>query len=156
MDFRDVTALALDEFWGKLEKAVEGLSDEEIRWRPTTESNHVLWLVWHCGRVEDGWMNYLRGLPESSNLWVTEGWSERFGLADAGSGYGDSAADVAAFPDVPVALALEYFRSVREKTLIFLDSMTAEDLPQKQSPPDEDKEGPTTAWTLAHLLVELS
>ena len=34
--------------------------------------------------------------------------------------------------------------------------MTAEDLPQKQSPPDEDKEGPTTAWTLAHLLVELS
>ncbi len=73
MDFKDVTGLALDEYWDKLEKVTDGLDDDEIRWQPSPESNHILWLVWHCARAEDGWMAYLRDVPASREVWNTEG-----------------------------------------------------------------------------------
>ena len=156
MDFKDVAGLALDEYWAKLEKAVDGLDDEEIRWQPSPKSNHILWLVWHCARVEDGWMAYLREVPESREVWNTEGWPERFGLSETATGYGDSAADIAEFPEVPVSLALDYFRSVRQMIREFLGTLTSEDLPLKHTDQNTSETGPTTAWTLAHLLVELS
>ena len=155
MDFKDVTGLALDEYWDKLEKATDGLDDEEIRWQPSPESNHILWLVWHCARAEDGWMAYLSDVPASGEVWNNEGWPEHFGLSKTANGTHDTAADVAGFPEVPLSLALDYYRSVRQSTREVLGNLTSEDLPLQHTDQDTGEIGPTTAWTLAHVLVEL-
>ncbi len=37
-------------------RAVEGLSDEQLRWRPPNGGNPIAWLLWHIPEVEDNWI----------------------------------------------------------------------------------------------------
>ena len=92
-------------------------------------------------------------LRETGSLWRSEGWADRFGLSHERSGYGDTAQDVAAFPDIPMPDLLAYLDAVRQSTLALLDTLTEEDLPQTRTRPRTETP-PTVAWTLAHLLVE--
>ena len=151
MDFRDVVRSGLQEYTDHLKRAVEGLTPTELRWQPSLQANHIAWLVWHIARVEDGWVNeYIR---ESEPLWRSDGWTDRFGLPSERGGYGDTAEDIAAFPDIPMTDLLAYLDSVRESTLALLDSLTEEDLPQTRTT-RRTQSPPTVAWVLAHLLVE--
>ena len=151
MDFRDIVRSGLEEYTGHLKRAVEGLTPAELRWQPSLQSNHITWLVWHIARVEDGWVNeYLR---ESDPLYRSGGWADRFGLAPERGGFGDTAEDIAAFPEIPLSDLFAYHEAVRKSTLALLDTLTEADLTltrttrRTQSPP-------TVAWTLGHLLVE--
>ena len=151
MDFRDVVRSGLREYTDHLKRAVDGLSPVELKWQPSLSATHINWLVWHVGRVEDGWVNEYLG--EAEPLWRSDGWAGRFGLASDRGGYGDTAEDIAGFPEIPMPDLLAYLATVRQSTLVLLDSLTEADLPQtrtttRRQPP------PTVAWTLAHLLVE--
>ena len=151
MDFRDVVRSGLDEYLAALKKAVDGLTPAELRWQPSLQANHINWLVWHIGRVEDGWMNeYLR---ETDTLWASEGWADRFNLPHERSGYGDTAEDIAAFPEIPMPDLLAYLETVRQSTVALLGTLTEEDLPQTRTTPRTESP-PTVVWTLAHVLIE--
>jgi len=151
MDFRDVVRSGLEEYTAHLKKTVDGLTPVELRWQPSLNANNINWLVWHIGRVEDGWINgYLR---QSESLWRSQGWADRFGLPPERGGYGDTAEDIAAFPEIPMDELLTYLDAVRQSTLSLLDTLSEEDLPQTRTP-RRTGTPPTVAWTLAHLLVE--
>ena len=57
--------------------AVEGLSDDELAWRPDPEANSIAWLVWHLTRIEDDHVAHVAGTTQA---WVEDGWADRFGL----------------------------------------------------------------------------
>ena len=57
MDFRDILKSQMTEYSEALESALEGLTPDERRFQPTTESNHVDFIVWHMARVEDTLLN---------------------------------------------------------------------------------------------------
>jgi len=153
MDFRDIVRSGLQEYTDHLNRAVEGLTPAELRWQPSLQANHIVWLVWHIGRVEDGWVNeYIR---ESGPLWRSDGWADRFGLSSERGGYGDTAEDVTAFPEIPMPDLLAYLDAVRRSTLALLDTLSEADLPQIRTT-RRTQSPPTVAWTLAHLLVENS
>ncbi|GIT17572.1 MAG: hypothetical protein CM1200mP39_03780 [Dehalococcoidia bacterium] len=96
-DHRDVSLQSINDYGHQLLKAIEGLSMEEARWMPTPESNHILWILWHIGRMEDMWGWYLRGGGESA--WIEGGWANRLGIDAKRTGAGDSIDQVRNFPD---------------------------------------------------------
>lgn len=153
MDFRDVTKLAFAEYKGALERALDGLTPAELRWQPSPNANHALWLAWHIARVEDSWVN--RYLAGGEQLWQSEGWSERLGIPGEAGGSGYTAEEVAAFPDVAIAEVTAYHDAVRASVLPVIDALSESDLEKSY----ENRRGqrtaaPTVAWVLAHIAIE--
>ncbi|WP_238012473.1 DUF664 domain-containing protein [Dactylosporangium sp. AC04546] len=108
--------------------AVDGLTAEQLRWAPAPGANTIGWLVWHLTRVQDSHLTEL--IDGAEELWVTGDFAGRFGLdPDPGNtGYGHTAAEVATVrAESPDAL-IAYFEAVHERTITFLEKLSAEDL----------------------------
>jgi uncharacterized damage-inducible protein DinB len=151
MDFRDVTKLAMVEYKEAMEKALDGMTPAELRWQPSPNANHALWLAWHIARVEDGWLNGY--VAEGEEVWTSGGWEQRLGLAAEGSGFGFSAEDVAAFPDMDIAEVAGYHDAVRSAALKVIDGLTGAELDKARENPRRRRQ-PTIAWVLGHVAIE--
>lgn len=106
---------------------VDGLTVEQVLARPTPDANPIAWLLWHLARVQD---HHVSELLETDQLWVTDGWAPRFGLAPDpdNTGYGHSSAEVAAVrPERPEVL-VEHLEAVDARTRPLLEGCTADDL----------------------------
>ena len=153
-DHRDVTLQSIDDYGCQLLKAIERLSIEEARWMPTPESNHILWILWHIGRMEDMWGWYLRGGGESA--WIEGGWANRLGIDAKRNGAGDSIDQVRNFPDLEVKEVTEYWQVSRNLLIPAIKQISNEMLTIKRPAiwthaPDR---APTLLWVLGRLPVE--
>jgi hypothetical protein len=103
--------------------AVEGLTTDELLWRPDADANHVAWLVWHLSRVQD---DHLAGVGQVEQAWTAQGWSSRFGLPypDDTIGYGQSSKDVGAFVLSDPGLLTGYHEAVHSLTGSVLDGLS--------------------------------
>ncbi len=151
MDFRDVVRSGLEEYLGDLEKALDGLSPVELAWRPAPSSNNISWLAWHMARVEDRWVNAY--LKQSTEVWIEDGWHERFGMSAEDHGGRQTAEQAVSTPALPMDGLLDYYKAVRAATLEHLDTLSEADLGKRYRHRDRDP-GPTVSWVLAHLLIE--
>ena len=106
-------------------QAADGLSKAQLVYRPEEGSNSIAWLVWHLTRVED---SHLAPVTQLDEAWLTEDWSERFGLSGSTSiGYGDGPEQVAAIqPDTE--LLLGYHDRVNGRVLEYLPGVDANEL----------------------------
>ena len=106
--------------------ALDGLSDEELRWRPDEGANTIAWLVWHLSRVEDDHVSEVAG---TSQIAASSGWSARLALPfdDADTGWQHSpeqVSQVVAGGD----LLLGYYDAVRDATAAYLAGLSDADL----------------------------
>ncbi len=106
--------------------AVNGLSSEELTFRPDRESNSIAWLVWHLTRIQD---DHIAGINGSEQVWTAGGWADRFGLPldPADTGYGHDSSAVAAVT-ADAQLLLGYNEDVHAKTSGFLHTLTESNL----------------------------
>jgi uncharacterized damage-inducible protein DinB len=106
--------------------AVNGLSPDQLTFRPDPESNSIAWLVWHLTRIQD---DHVAGLDGQEQVWLSDGWFERFALpfdkSDTGYGH-DPDQSAAVTAESPSLLA--YFEAVHAKTLAFVRSLQDADL----------------------------
>jgi hypothetical protein len=128
----DVLVDAFERIRDAVHPAVNGLSAEQLAFRPNGESNSIAWLVWHLTRIQD---DDVAGLHRIEQAWTEGGWSEHFALpfdpADTGYGHGpDDVAKVTA----DAALLLGYFEAVHEKTVAYLRTLSTADLEQVVDP----------------------
>jgi len=151
-DFKDAVKSGLEEYLDALKKAVDGLTPAELQWQPTLASNSISWIVWHMARVEDRWVN--RVLRSDVELWIRDGWHEKFGMSKEAHGYGETEAKVRAMPEVAMSDLLVYFDAVRQSTLAYLEQMTSADIEASYAHPRLT--GITGSWILGHILVEES
>ena len=77
MDVSELMTDALGRVRELVHSAVEGLSDDELAWRPDPGANSIAWLVWHLTRIEDDHVADVAGI---SQAWVEDGWADLFGL----------------------------------------------------------------------------
>ena len=77
-----------------IKQATEDLTDEQLYDQPEADANSIAWLMWHLSRWRDSLTAAITGEPQ---VWVSGGWAEQFGLAEAGTGLGDTPEQVAAF-----------------------------------------------------------
>ena len=122
-------ALLLDGFGRVLEgvpAVVDGLSNDELLWRPDTEANSVAWLLWHLARQAD---LQIAGLAEGDPIWQEQGWAERFALAyDPESiGFGMDSAQVGDFTIANPSLFASYQSAVHDRTVALVDALTDDD-----------------------------
>ncbi len=121
----DVLVDAFERVRDAVNPAVNGLSPDELAFRPDSESNSIAWLVWHLTRIQD---DYVAGLDGSEQVWTARGWAERFALPlDVGdTGYGHDP-DMVAKVTADSRSLLGYYEDVHEKTLDFVRSLSESD-----------------------------
>ena len=122
-------ALLLDGFGRVLDgvpAVVDGLSNDELIWRPDHDANSVGWLLWHLARQADV---QIAGLAKNDPVWEDHGWAQRFALPyDSGSiGFGMSSAQVGAFTIVDPTLFAGYQSAVHDRTVALIDALTDDD-----------------------------
>ena len=119
--------MALQEFiresftthWEWLERYLDGLTQDEIEYRPNPQCHSIGFVVWHYGRALDLWTQTLA--RQAPQLYEQE-WAQRLALppeaTDVGFGYG--ADELAAWRCPDKAPLLEYAAAARDNLLEFL------------------------------------
>lgn len=110
----------------QVRSVLDGLGDQDARWRPDPEANPIGWLVWHLSRVTD---DHIAALADVEQVWPSQGFADRFALpypAEA-IGYGQSSDDVGRFRAEPTAL-LEYHRATQQLVREYLGNLELAEL----------------------------
>jgi hypothetical protein len=94
--------------------------------RLDAECNTIGWLVWHLTRIQD---DHIADAESSEQVWITEGWVDRFALPFdvSATGYGHSAEEVGEVRP-SAELLLGYFDDVYERSIRFVDGLEDADL----------------------------
>jgi hypothetical protein len=110
----------------ELHPAVNGLSPDELAFRPAAESNSIAWLAWHLTRIQD---DHVAGLDSSEQVWMANGWKDRFALPldPFDTGYGHDP-DTVAKVTADAASLLGYFEDVHGRTVDYVSSLKDGDL----------------------------
>lgn len=103
-------------------EVVDGLSVDELLWRPDPDANHIAWLVWHLARQQD---DQVAHLADEESAWRGDGWFQRFGLpyAPDAHGWSMSSADVGRFEVADPGLFAGYHGAVHERTVALVDEL---------------------------------
>ncbi|WP_446665943.1 mycothiol transferase [Flexivirga sp. B27] len=118
------TALLVDAFTrvrDGLPSQLDGLTGDQVLWRPAADANPIGWLAWHLARVQDDHLADLGGVEQ---VWTT-GWSQRFALPydEAAIGYGQTSEEVGSFSVSDPELLLGYHAEVHEMTVRVLHTL---------------------------------
>lgn len=124
-----VTSLLVDAFERVHESVpavLDGLSVDEVLWRPDRDANSIGWLIWHLARVQD---SHLSDLVDAEQVWDA-GWSQRFPLPYEPSaiGYGQTSQQVGMFTLDDLSLLTGYCDAVQTTTRDILIALEGEDL----------------------------
>lgn len=126
----DTDALLI-EAYGRIRTAVhasvEGLSAEQLAFRPGPEANSIAWLVWHLTRIQDDHLSEVGGIEQA---WTALGWADRFGLplGPSDTGYGHGTDQVGAVRVASGEMLTGYYDAVHERTLDQLSALRPKDL----------------------------
>jgi len=114
-----------------LERALDGLTPEDLNYQPSHDSNSMGWLAWHTMRGQDRAIASLLG---EEQLWIKDGWHAKFNRpADPlDFGLGHTPEDVAAFKFTDVRTLLDYLQAVWSQTQRYLSNdLTEAELDRK-------------------------
>ncbi len=150
MDLKEFIIASLTESREYVDRAVAGLTIDELAFRPERHSNSIIFLVWHLARVEDIWIN--RVLKDGEELYTTEKWYGKFGTAPQDMGFGFDADKLDEWPVPSLKLAKEYANAVRRTTLSYLEDLDLGKLDVKMP---YREQGITVGGALAHLVTEI-
>ena len=140
MHIRDVLQDAFGRIDEEVRRTLDGLSAEQLIFRPSEQANSIGWLAWHLTRVQDDHMSDLAGRTQA---WTADGWHARFGRpANAeDTGFGARPADVAALQPPSSAVLVDYFAAVHQRTLEYVRTLEPADLDREL---DEHWDEPVT------------
>jgi len=106
-------------------EVLDGLTVEELTYRPDSRANSISWLIWHLTRVQDDHVADAAGLPQ---VWM-DGWYQRSGLPfdPAEHGYGHDSAAVAQVR-LPADFLAGYYDATHAQTVAFVSGLADADL----------------------------
>ena len=113
----------LEQNYKSLVRSVEGLTQDELSWRPDRQCNSIGFLAWHYGRVLDRWTHTrIQGIPQ---LWE-EGWAGECNRTTADpddAGFGFTVEQLEAFQVPPGPVLLAYAEAAKHKTMEYLGGL---------------------------------
>jgi uncharacterized damage-inducible protein DinB len=127
MNVSEVLIEAFDRIPELVRSAVEGLTPDQLRWAPVPGANSIGWLVWHLTRTQDV---HLAEITGGDQVWVEDGWAERFGLKPdpANTGYGHTTAEIATVRPESAEALIAYHDAVATRTNELLRDLTPDAL----------------------------
>lgn len=121
----DLLIDGFDRVRASVQQAVDGLTEDQLAFRPDADANSLAWLAWHLTRVQD---DHIADAAGGEQLWTSGGWVERFRLPfDVGViGYGQSSDEVGQLR-VGAELLVAYQDAVHSCTVDYLSTVEDED-----------------------------
>ena len=135
----------------RLMATCEGLTEEQMLWRPSPTANNIGFILWHVSRNEDGRISRTasRQGDYERDLWVSGGWFERFGQPETAPDPGDRLGlRSLAIPEPDVLIS--YSQAVNSRTVRFLETLTDSQL---DGPMEFGDRLETLADSLRHVIV---
>ena len=137
----DSVMWALERNWDMVDSALESLDDATMTRRPADHCNSIAWILWHMNHVVDTFIN--TRLQSKPDLWVRDGWYQRFGLDERARIMGYSAEELEAWTAPSQEVQKGYFEAVKLAAREYISSLTAEDLSRRVTPPPRPRPGIT-------------
>lgn len=129
MDFKQLLKAGLENAKRATDKALDGLTQDELKWQPKPDANSIGLILFHMARFEDSFVQRLiQGKPE---LWESGNWCIKMGKAKTDSGAHYKPEEVASFCVPTLKDMNDYAAGVRKNTLAFIDTLTPEKLDEK-------------------------
>ena len=128
MDILALIGQTLEDYWQRMEQALDGLTPAELAWRPDAESNSIAFIVWHVVRVEDRWIQVFA--RDVQDVWDRDGWHEKIGTFDdsLGIGFGLSVEQLGKFPAIAKENLDGYRHAVKNETQAYLKGLNVDAL----------------------------
>ena len=109
----------------------EGLTREQVLWRPFPHANNIGFILWHLGRSDDARVTGLSA--GSKDIWETERWHEKFEQPMASPDPGDRLGfQKRRIPELNILLA--YLETAHERFKGFMKTVTTSDLDRPVNP----------------------
>jgi len=124
---------------------VEGLKNEQLKWKPTHQANPIAFLFWHAARAEDETVSEWR---KKDSIWKENQWYLKFKLDEKSYGTDFQEADVNKIAGLPFHQVIAYAEKVFRDTQIYIQSLDEDKLDYTPNP-----ERPN--WTTAQMLNSL-
>jgi len=123
----DVLADGYGRIQQMLHRTLDGLTPDQLIYRPSENANSIAWLVWHLTRIQD---HHLSALAGREQAWTADGWHARFGKPadDQDTGQRYTPEQVAAIRPESVQLLLDYHEAVYQRSLEYVRGLKDEDL----------------------------
>ena len=112
--------------YAQVKAACDGLTDEQFFCQPTPETNPIAWLIWHMSRARDVITSNISG---ENQVWMSNGWADRFGMDAEDVGIGDSPEKVSAFHPER-SLVMGYLDDAHEATMRRISMIPSEQFDQ--------------------------
>jgi hypothetical protein len=127
MTIAELLADAFERIREVTHEAVDGLTADQLAFRPSGPANSVSWRVWHLSRVTDDPVADAAGTEQ---VWTSAGWADRFALPlePSETGYGHDSGQVAAVRIGSAELLTAYYDAVHQRTLSYVRELTDPDL----------------------------
>ncbi len=122
MECRDLIIDGLGRVREMFESTLDGLTAEQLTYRPDLQANSIGWLAWHLTRVAD---DHMSDLAEETQAWVADGWHARFDrpASEDDVGFGDDADAVGALRPSSAQLLLDYHLAVYNRSVAYLQGL---------------------------------
>lgn len=131
----------------RLMATCEGLSSEQLLWRPAPTANNIGFILWHLARGEDARVTETGNLGE--DIWASDSWHEKFGQPATAPDPGDRMRlRGLAIPSLEVLVG--YAEAVERRTARYVSGLIPEDLDKTPDPARPDH---TVAGSLRHLIT---
>jgi len=144
LETKELIRIGLANIKRALDRALDGLTTEEIKFQPRPDANSIGIILFDIARSEDtSVQTRLRAKPQ---LWESQKWYQKLNKSSNDVGGHYTAEQLAAFvvPDLKEMLA--YAEAVRKQTLEYLDALKPADFDRKVEMPPM---GPPPAATVS-------
>ena len=123
MELKEYICIELEDLGRELTTIMNGLTQQELTWRPACGCNSIGLILFHMARLED-WFVQAR-MQNETEVWEIEKWYQKLNLAENEAGSHYTVEQVNAFPVPKLKDLLAYHDAVRARTLNYLESLTA-------------------------------
>ena len=149
--FKKSIQSGLDEYYQILKTVLSTLNNSELFWRPSLQSNNIIFLVWHMGLVEDNLTNKI--LCKKDRIWITDKYYEKFPSLKNQTGFGFTLEELDNFPQMNIVWLMNYYDVVRKRTEQIIEKISQEDLSSNYTFGQREVSG---FWILGRLITEES
>ncbi len=133
METKEYLLIEIDGLDRNLKRVTDGLTQEEVAWRPAFGANSIGLILFHVARSEDSFIQ--ARLQEKEELWETGKWYDILNVQKDEAGAHYTVEQVNAFPVSKLDKLMAYMTAVRAETIQYINLLTAESFDRKITMP---------------------